>query len=129
VLSACQLVCATVMLAVFLPLARAPTGHLGLDGAGSLLALGVLGSGIAFALNYAIVRAKGATTASTVTYLIPVFSTVLGATVLAEPLHWSQALGAVVLLAGIAVSQDRARAAAVRSRARPAPKPSPAAPS
>lgn len=128
VLSACQLTCATVMLAVFLPLAPGPSGRLGLDGAASLLALGALGSGIAFALNYAIVRAKGATTASTVTYLIPVFSTVLGATVLAEPLHWNQAVGTVVLLLGIAVSQGRLRAtAAVSSGSRPAPSAPPAA--
>jgi drug/metabolite transporter (DMT)-like permease len=128
VLSACQLVCAGVMLAVFLPLAPGPSGRIGLDGVGSLLALGALGSGIAFALNYAIVRAKGATTASTVTYLVPVFSTLLGATVLAEPLHWNQAVGTVVLLMGIAISQERIRApAAIRSRSRPAPSAPPAA--
>jgi drug/metabolite transporter (DMT)-like permease len=128
VLSACQLVCATVMLAVFLPLAPGPSGQLGLDGVASLLALGALGSGVAFALNYAIVRAKGATTASTVTYLVPVFSTLLGATILAEPLHWNQAVGAVVLLLGIAISQGGLLAAArVSSRSRPAPTAPPAA--
>jgi drug/metabolite transporter (DMT)-like permease len=127
VLSACQLTCATVMLAPFLALARAPTTHIGLDGLGSLLALGALGSGVAFALNYAIVRARGATTASTVTYLIPVFSTVLGATVLGEALHWNQPAGAVVLLLGIAVSQGRLRALRRSGRAaaiaaRPSPR-------
>jgi drug/metabolite transporter (DMT)-like permease len=107
VLSACQLICATAMLAIFVPLARAPTLHIGLDGAGSLLALGALGTGVAYAFNYAIVRARGATVASTVTYLIPVFSTVLGAAVLGENLHWNQPLGAAVLLAGIAIAQGR----------------------
>jgi drug/metabolite transporter (DMT)-like permease len=107
VLAACQLTCATLMLAPFLMLARVPTVHIGLDGLGSLLALGALGSGVAFALNYAIVRARGAALASTVTYLIPVFSTVLGAAVLGETLHWNQAVGTVVLLLGIAVSQGR----------------------
>jgi drug/metabolite transporter (DMT)-like permease len=127
VLSACQLVCATVMLGVFLPLAPGPSGPIGLDGVGSLLALGALGSGVAFALNYAIVRAKGATTASTVTYLVPVFSTVLGATVLAEPLHWNQAVGAVVLLLGIAISQGRVRAfSSARPEGSPHPEPQPA---
>jgi len=105
VLSACQLLCATAILAVFVPLAGLPTGHIGLDGVGSLLALGMLGSGVAFALNHAIVRARGATAASTVGYLIPVFSTVLGAAVLGETLHWNQAVGAVILLAGIAGAQ------------------------
>lgn len=129
VLSACQLLCATLMLGVFLPLAPGPSGKIGLDGAASLLALGALGSGIAFALNYAIVRAKGATTASTVTYLIPVFSMVLGATVLAEPLHWNQAVGTAVLLLGIAISQGRLRpaATAVSSASQPAPSAPPAA--
>jgi drug/metabolite transporter (DMT)-like permease len=107
VLSACQLSCAAIFLAPFLPLAGTPTGHIGVDGAGSLLALGALGSGVAFAMNYAIVRARGPGVASTVTYLIPVFSTVLGATVLGEPLHWNQPAGAVVLLFGIAMSQGR----------------------
>lgn len=127
VLSACQLVCATVMLGVFLPLSPGPSSKIGLDGVASLLALGALGSGIAFALNYAIVRAKGATTASTVTYLIPVFSTALGATVLSEPLYWNEAVGAVVLLFGIALSQGRLRALrSARSEPQPAPSVPPA---
>ena len=112
VLSACQLTCATAMLAVFLPLASGPTGHIGVDGLGSLLALGALSSGVAFALNFSIVRARGATAASTVAYLIPVFSTVLGVVVLGETLHWNEPVGAAVLLLGIAISQERIRAVA-----------------
>lgn len=104
-LSAAQLLCATVLLGLVVPFARAPTGHIGLDGLGSILALGVLGSGVAYALNYSIVRAAGATVASTVTYVIPVFSTVLGVIVLGEPLRWNQPVGAAILLSGIAVSQ------------------------
>ncbi len=106
-LSAAQLLCATVLLGLVVPFARAPTGHIGLDGLGSLLALGVLGSGVAYALNYSIVRAAGATVASTVTYVIPVFSTVLGVIVLGEPLRWNQPVGTAILLSGIAVSQRR----------------------
>jgi drug/metabolite transporter (DMT)-like permease len=122
VLSAAQLLCATAMLAVVASLARAPSGDIGLDGIGSLLALGAVGSGIAFAMNYAIVRAKGAGTASLVTYVIPVFSTVLGVLVLGEALHWNQPVGTVVLLAGVAMSQGRIGAgrAAAANRAPPA---------
>ena len=109
VLSACQMICATGILALSLPLAGVPTTHIGLDGLGSLLALGALGSGVAFALNYAILRARGIAAASTVTYLIPVFSTVLGAAVLGETVHWNQPAGTAVLLAGIAISQARVR--------------------
>ena len=46
-------------------------------------------------------------TASLVTYVIPVFSTVLGVTVLGETLHWNEPVGTVVLLAGVAISQGR----------------------
>jgi drug/metabolite transporter (DMT)-like permease len=107
VLAAAQLVCATVLLAIAAPFARAPGAGIGLAGVGSLLALGALGSGVAYVLNYAIVRAAGATTASTVTYVIPVFSTALGVIVLGETLRWNQPAGTLVLFAGIAVSQGR----------------------
>lgn len=111
VLSACQLICATVLLGPFLALADTPSAHIGAGGWGSLLALGVLGSGVAYALNYAVVRARGSAVASTVTYVIPVVSTVLGAIVLGETLHWNQPAGAAILLAGIALSQGRLTAA------------------
>lgn len=107
VLAGAQLLWATAMLGVVAPLAGAPSVHIGLDGIGSLLVLGAVGSGIAFAMNYAIVRAKGAGTASLVTYVIPVFSTVLGVVVLGEALHWNQPVGTVILLAGVAISQGQ----------------------
>jgi drug/metabolite transporter (DMT)-like permease len=105
-LAAGQLVCATAILAIAAPLANGlPTTPLGLAGVGSLLSLGVLSSGVAFALNYAVIRAAGAAVASTVTYLIPVFSTLLGVVVLGETLSWNEPLGAAVLIAGIAITQ------------------------
>jgi drug/metabolite transporter (DMT)-like permease len=106
-LSAGQLLCAAVLLALLTPFVPLPTTRIGLDGLGSVLALGVLGSGVAYALNYSIVRAAGATIASTVTYVIPVFSTLLGVTVLSEPLSWNQPIGAGILLLGIAISRRR----------------------
>jgi len=74
-----------------------------------MLCLGALGSGVAYVLNYAIIRRAGATTASTVTYLVPLFSTVLGVVVLGEALSWNQPVGAVVVLAGVAVAQGLLR--------------------
>jgi drug/metabolite transporter (DMT)-like permease len=115
-LSACQLSCAVVVMAPFLLLASAPTSHVGLDGWGSLLALGALGSGVAYALNYAVVRARGSAVASTVTYLVPVVATVLGVVVLGEPLRWNQPVGTLVLLAGIAISQGVLRVTSRASR-------------
>ena len=108
-LSAGQLVCATILLALIAPFASAPSTNIGLDGLGSVLALGVLGSGIAYALNYSIVRAAGSAVASTVTYVIPIFSTLLGVVVLGESLSWNQPAGALVLLLGVAISDRRLR--------------------
>lgn len=102
-LSAGQLLCATAMLAILVPLARAPTATIGLAGIASILGLGVFGTGIAYVLNYAIIRAAGSAVASTVTYLIPVFSTLLGVVVLGERLSWNEPAGALVLLVGITI--------------------------
>lgn len=113
-LSACQLTCAALMMALALPFSAGASVDLGWQGAGSLLALGCLGSGVAYAINYAIVRARGSSAASTVTYLIPVFSTLLGVSVLSERLYWNEPLGGVVLLIGVALSQGRIAAALIR---------------
>ena len=93
-----QLLCGTAMLALVAPFGAAPSGHLGADGVASLLVLGVLGSGVAYVLMHAIIRAAGATTFSTVTYLIPVVSTALGVAILSEPLGWNEPAGAAVVL-------------------------------
>jgi drug/metabolite transporter (DMT)-like permease len=107
-LSSGQLLMATLQLAVIAPLvAGAPPVPWRLSPAvlGSMLALGAVGTGVAFALNFHVIQAAGATTASTITYLTPVVSTVGGVLVLHEHLTWNQPLGAVVVLAGVAVSQ------------------------
>jgi drug/metabolite transporter (DMT)-like permease len=107
-LSAAQLVTATVQLAVVTPLLvgapPAPAG-LSLDVIGSVLALGALGTGLAFVINMRNIRLAGASTASTVTYLIPIAATVIGVLALDEGLSWYQPVGAAVVLAGVAVSQ------------------------
>jgi len=97
-LAAAQLVCATAMLLAVAPFAGVPATSLGADAVASLLVLGVLGSGVAYVLTHAIVRAAGPTTFSTVTYLIPVVSTALGVLVLSEPLGWNEPVGAAVVL-------------------------------
>lgn len=48
-----------------------------------------------------------ATAASTVTYLIPFFSTVAGVLILGDALTWNEPVGGVVVIAGVAVSQGR----------------------
>ena len=71
----------------------------------SALALGCLGSGIAYILNFRVMARADATTASTVTYIPPIIAVVIGALFLDEHLTWNQPLGAVLVLLGAAIAQ------------------------
>jgi drug/metabolite transporter (DMT)-like permease len=44
-----------------------------------------------------------------VTYLIPVFATVIGVVVLGEELAWFQPVGAAIVLVGVAIAQGVGR--------------------
>lgn len=120
-LSAAQLLVATALLAVVAPLFAGappvPTG-LSLDVVGSVLALGALGTGVAFVINMRNIRLAGASVASTVTYLIPIVATVIGIVGLGEHIAWHQPVGALIVLAGVAVSQG-----VLSNRVRRAPEP------
>lgn len=107
-LSAAQLLMAAAQLAIVTPLvAGAPPVPTELSPRvlASVLALGALGTGLAFVVNMRNIRVVGASTASSVTYLIPVFAVLIGALVLDERLNWHQPVGALVVLLGVAVSQ------------------------
>ena len=104
-LSAAQVLCGTLQLALVVPWLTSAPHRFPIDSVLSMLALGAGGTGIAYVLNLAVIRRAGATVASTVTYLIPLFSTVLGVVVLGEALSWTQPVGAAVVLLGVALSQ------------------------
>ncbi|SCF05614.1 DMT family transporter [Micromonospora tulbaghiae] len=106
-LSAAQLLVATAQLALVAPFVGTPPSPIGLSPrvAVSVLALGALGTGLAFVINMRNIRLAGASTASTVTYLIPVFAVLVGAVVLGERMNWHQPVGAFVVLVGVAVAQ------------------------
>jgi drug/metabolite transporter (DMT)-like permease len=122
-----QMLVATALLAVVAPLAAgappAPT-ELPAEVVGSLLALGVLGTGFAFLIHFRNIRLVGASAAAMVTYLVPLFAVLVGVVVLGESLTWFQPVGALVVLAGIAISQRGTG----RRVARPAPPPALPAP-
>jgi drug/metabolite transporter (DMT)-like permease len=107
-MAAAQLLAALAQLAVVAPLLAgrppSPTG-LSTDVLLAVLALGALGTGIAFVLNFRVIRVAGVSTSTSVTYLMPVVATVVGVVVLGEHLHWNQPAGAAIVLAGVAVSQ------------------------
>ena len=75
----------------------------------SLLALGALGTGLAYIWNINVLRAWGPTNTSTVTYVTPVVGVTLGVIVLAETFSWHEPTGAVLVLFGILLTQKRLR--------------------
>jgi drug/metabolite transporter (DMT)-like permease len=114
-----QLAMGTLQLAVVLPFAGGiPTAY-SPGPLAAVIALGVAGTGAAYLLNYSIIRDAGATAASTVTYLVPVFATIAGVALLGEHLSWNEPVGGLLVLAGVAASQGLLR----RSRLRPSSAP------
>ncbi|WP_461086796.1 DMT family transporter [Streptomyces deserti] len=102
-----QLLLATVQLAVVTPLFTAlPTGFPVVPLL-AVAALGALGTGLAVLLQYGLVAEVGPTTAQMVTYFIPVIATAAGVALLGESLTWSTPVGAVIVLAGAALTQAR----------------------
>jgi drug/metabolite transporter (DMT)-like permease len=107
VLSTGQMAAGAVLLVLATPMvARSPV-TLTPTVIASVLVLGILGTGVAYVLNYRLIADEGAIAASTVTYLIPVVAVVLGALILNEPLTWHLLAGGVTVLVGVAVSEGR----------------------
>ena len=69
---------------------------------GAILALGVVGTGLAYVLNYRVIGELGPTKASLVTYVIPVVAVVVGIVVLDEPFEWRLVVGGLLTVGGIA---------------------------
>ena len=85
-----------------------------------LVALGALGTGLAYIWNINVLRAWGPTNASTVTYVTPVVGVVLGVLVLAETFSWHEPIGALLVLLGILLTQKRLRLGLAGARGREA---------
>ena len=112
-LAAGQVLLATLQLAVVTPFFSNAPSHISLKIWGCILALGALGTGLAYVLSYDIIGRAGATTASLVTYVVPLFATFFGVVLLSEGLTWNEPVGALVIIAGAAVSQGVLRRATV----------------
>ncbi|MFE8941432.1 DMT family transporter [Streptomyces sp. NPDC007872] len=107
-LAGSQVGLATLQLAVVTPLFTSAPESVELLPLLAVIALGALGTGYAMLLQYGIVAEVGPTTASMVTYFIPVIAATAGVTLLGERLGWNTPVGAVVVLAGAALTQTRA---------------------
>ncbi|WP_345429930.1 DMT family transporter [Actinoallomurus vinaceus] len=122
VLSAVQILCATAELAVVTPLWAGPPGWPGAGAATALVVLGAVGTGLAYILNLGVIRAAGPTVAATVTYLTPLWSTLLGAVLLSEPLGWNTLTGGLVILTGVIVARSPRRDTGVSAPGSPGPR-------
>ena len=108
-LSAAQIGCAALELAVVTPVAAGAPAWPGLGAGVALLVLGAAGTGVAFVMSLGVIRVAGPAVASTVTYVTPLWSTLLGAVLLAEPLGWNTVAGGIVVICGVVLTRARRR--------------------
>ena len=73
----------------------------------SMLCLGVFGSGFAYIWNFEIIAAAGSAIASSVTFVTPVVAVVAGIIFLGEGITWYEPVGALIVLLGAAIAQER----------------------
>ena len=95
--------------AMSLPVAAPSVGttHLHLASLGSVLALGILGSGIAYLLYYYMLNTLGATRATTVTFLLPVTALFWGVSILHESITLPMLAGMLIILSGVFLTSRR----------------------
>lgn len=86
--------------------------HLGITWM-ALLWLGVLGSGLAFAMAYYLIHEIGPTRTTMVTYLFPLGGVFLGVTFLNEELTWQLLVGGILIVLSLVVANWEPRARAV----------------
>ena len=72
-----------------------------------MLALGVFGSGFAYLWNFTVMEHAGSAIASSVTYLTPVVAIIVGVIFLNEQITWNEPVGALIVLLGAAIAQER----------------------
>jgi drug/metabolite transporter (DMT)-like permease len=79
-----------------------------------MLALGIFGSGFAYLWNFKVMQIAGSAIASSVTYLTPVVAVIVGIIFLGERITWNEPMGAVVVLFGAAIAQERLKLSTLR---------------
>ena len=114
VLSTCQLLAATAMLAIALAVIGAPAPHVTAENVAAIVVLGVVGTGFAYVMNDQIITSESAAVASTVIYLLPVVAIVLGVLVRSGPVTVATLAGIALFLAGLALTRRQAKRASER---------------
>lgn len=100
---------AAVIYILLTPLIAVGPVNLTLPVVASLLALGILGTGMAYVWNYRVLAEWGPTRTSTVTYITPVIGVILGILVLKETMSWNEPVGAILVIIGVLLAQGRLR--------------------
>lgn len=103
-IAAGQLLCATLQLSLLLPLGGGIPSPITASSIVGIVVLGVLGTGIGYILQHALIRSGGASMAGDATYLVLLIAVGVGIVVLGEPFTAREAAGAVVILAGLVIA-------------------------
>jgi drug/metabolite transporter (DMT)-like permease len=105
VLAAAQLTLGAVLLGTAVPwIGRQPI-TLSSTVVLSVIALGVLSTGIAYVLNYRLIQDEGPTAASMTNYLTPIVAVLLGIALVDERLTWNLIIGAAMILVGLWIAE------------------------
>jgi len=104
-----QLAAGTLIIAPF-GLAQLPSEPPSAGTIAAVVALGALGSGVAYLLYFALIASAGASRAILVTYLVPAFALVYGAVLLDEPVATSSLVGLALILGGTTLATGVGRA-------------------
>jgi drug/metabolite transporter (DMT)-like permease len=90
----------TALACLPLTLTQLPDHKVSVQAFGSVVALGIFSTGLAFAVFFAMVKEVGPARASLVTYLNTAFAVVLGVIILSEPLTVGIIIGLPLVLLG-----------------------------
>jgi drug/metabolite transporter (DMT)-like permease len=99
----------TALLTLPLAIATAPSEAPGLGAVGALVALGVVGTALAFVIFYKLIAEVGAGRASLVSYLAPGVALFYGSVFRDEPITVAAVGGLVLILGGVALASRRSR--------------------
>jgi drug/metabolite transporter (DMT)-like permease len=105
VLAAAQLTLGTVLLGAAAPLIGRQPIMLSSDVVLSVVALGVLSTGIAYVLNHRLIQDEGPTAVSMTNYLTPVVAVLLGIAFVDERLTWNLIIGTAMILVGLWIAE------------------------
>ncbi|MFD4672452.1 DMT family transporter [Lentzea sp. NPDC058450] len=106
-LAASQLVSAAVLQAVVTPFLDWRTPDFTGPVTFSIVLLGLLSTGLAYVLYFRLIGDVGATTASAVNYVVPVFAVLVSVVFLGEHITWNLIAGGLVVLVGVAYAENR----------------------